>query len=195
MLGHTNLDLSKTGYAQAEATARELSSWHIDAVYSSDLMRAYNTAKPHAELRGLPVFAERNLRELFVGDWENLKVSEIIERYGEDAFHQKWHCGFGTFVFPGGESVQGGCDRFYSAVRDIATKNEGKTVLIAAHAAVIRAFYARLLGIPPERIADEIPFPSNASYSIVSFDGTIFSPVEYSCDSHLADVGITKVNT
>lgn len=54
-LGHTNKDLSELGYKQAEKTAEYLSKVKIDAVYSSDLIRAHNTALPHAKLRNLPV--------------------------------------------------------------------------------------------------------------------------------------------
>lgn len=195
MLGHTDLDLSELGYAQAELTAAELLRRRIDAVYSSDLIRAYHTAEPHAKLRGIPICASKNLRELFIGDWENMRVDDIIACYGEDMFKVDWHGNFGLFAFPGGESVQGGCDRFYSEVERIALENEGKTLLIAAHAAVIRAFYARVLGIPPERIAEALPFPTNASYSVVLHDSEGFCAVEYSHDEHLAELGITRVNT
>ena len=55
LLGHTDLDLSPLGYQQAEAAAVALKDERIDAIYSSDLLRAYNTAVPHARLRGIDV--------------------------------------------------------------------------------------------------------------------------------------------
>ena len=54
-LGHTNLDLSDLGYIQANVTAQYLKGVKIDAIYSSDLLRAHNTALPHAQLRNLKV--------------------------------------------------------------------------------------------------------------------------------------------
>ena len=54
-LGHMDKDLSELGYAQAARTAEFLSGEQIDMVYSSDLMRAHNTALPHAKIRGLDV--------------------------------------------------------------------------------------------------------------------------------------------
>lgn len=192
MLGHTDLDLSERGYEQAECTARQLEGEKIDAIYSSDLMRAYNTGVPHALRRGLEIHKERGLRELFVGGWEGKSVDEIIETWG-DTFEVEWHGGFGTFVFPDGEAVMDGARRFYNTVLDIAKKHLGETVLICAHAAVIRGFWSIISHIPPEKIVGELPFPTNASYSIAEFDGEDIKPLEYSSDRHLAAIGITRV--
>ncbi len=82
LLGHTDLDLSPLGYRQADLTATALSSVQIDEVYSSDLLRAYNTALPHAKMRGLEVQGRTELRELFLGDWEGLRVEEVMQKYG-----------------------------------------------------------------------------------------------------------------
>ena len=192
MLGHTNLDLSEHGYKQARATAEFLKNEKIDHVYSSDLLRAYNTALPHAEMRGLPVCCDKGLRELAIGDWEGHSVEDIKERYG-DMFEKEWHRKFGEFCFPGGEAVMDGGNRFLRTVTKIATRHRGKTVLIAAHAAVIRAFWAIISGVDPRDIVDKVPFPSNASFSVASFDGDAITPIEYSCDEHLIEVGITYV--
>ena len=192
-LGHTDLDLSELGYKQAEATASALSKVRFDKIYSSDLQRAYNTAKAHADLRGMTVITDPGLRELYVGDWEGKHVDEIIERYGEKAFKEDWHGGFGTFKFPGGESAMEGSRRFYNTVMKIVRENVGKTLLIAAHAAVIRGFWSIICDVAPEDIVEKIPFSTNASYSIAEFDGEKLLPLEYSHDEHLSKIGITKV--
>ncbi len=192
MLGHTDLDLSAHGYKQAECTAEFLKDVKLDFIYSSDLLRAYNTAKAHADIRNVQVIPEKKLRELYVGLWEGLHVSDIIEGWG-NTFKDDWHGGFGTFVFPEGEAVMDGGRRFYEAVLDIAKRHRGKTVLVAAHAAVIRAFWSIISKIAPENIVNELPFPTNASYSICELSGDTLIPVEYSCDKHLVEIGITGV--
>ena len=194
MLGHTNLDLSEHGYKQAAATAEHLRDTSFDAIYSSDLMRAYNTALPHAQMRGLEVICDKGLRELSVGDWEGKCVTEILDKW-YDEFVNQWHGGFGTFKFPGGEGVMDGGHRFHDTVMRIAKQNLGKTLIVAAHAAVIRAFWSIISGISPEDIVEKLPFPSNASYSICELDGERLIPLEYSCDKHLESVGITHVIT
>ena len=191
-LGHTDLDLSELGHKQAEATADFLSNVQIDGVYSSDLLRAYNTALPHAKMRGLAVDAREKLREVFVGDWEGKNCMEIADKYG-DLYHFDWHYKYGTFVFPGGDSVIEAGKRFYDEIIAIAKENIGKTVLIASHWAVIRSSWAMICGISPEEVAEKLPFPTNASVSILEFDGEKMIPKDYSIDAHLSGVGITQI--
>jgi broad specificity phosphatase PhoE len=192
VLGHSNMDLSDLGYAQANTTAEYLSDRKIDEIYSSDLLRAYNTALPHAKIRNLEVKTSKNLREVYVGEWESRSVTEIREKYG-DMYDIDWVLGFGTFRFPAGESTIEAGKRFYDEMAKIAEQNCGKTVLVAAHAAVIRAFWAIIANIAPENVANELPFPTNASYSLLSYENNEFLPGAYSCDSHLEAVGITGI--
>ena len=191
LLGHTNLDLSELGYLQSECTASALAQEKIDAVYSSDLLRAYNTALPHAKMRGLEVTPRQCLREINIGDWDGMLVSEVKEKYG-DMYERDWIGDYGNFCFPGGESTVEAGERFYLETKKIAKENEGKTILIAAHAAVIRSFFAKVLEIFPSEIAKKLPFPTNASFSEVFFDGERFRPGRFSVDAHLADIGVTK---
>lgn len=192
MLGHTDLDLSELGFKQAQRTGEELSGITLDAIYSSDLKRAMSTAEPHADCRGVSVIPNVKLREAHIGEWENLKKEEIIARYG-DAYDLHWRRGFGTFAFPGGDGIQQRCDIFFLEVERIAKMHAGGTVMIVAHAAVIRAFWGRILGLTPEETSAKTDFPTNASYSTVEYINGVFVPGEYSVDAHLADVGITAV--
>ena len=179
-LGSTDLDLSERGYEQARLAADALLPQRLDAIYSSDLKRAYNTALAHAELRKMCVVAESQMRELYIGDWEGLTVYEIMEKYGE-MFTVDWQQHFGTFVAPGGESVPALAERIYDAVYRIAGEQEdGAVILIATHAAAIRAFYGKISGIEPDKLAGLLPFPSNASFTRVLFDGERLLPVSYS---------------
>ena len=185
MLGHTDLDLSPLGYLQAVKTCEHLADVRFDAIYSSDLKRAYNTAKPHAELRGMDIVTSRELREMYVGEWENMWVEDIIKKYG-DLFTEGWRHHFGEFTTPGGENVDETRERFYRAVVDIAKEEEGRVVLIAAHAGVIRLLWGKINGIPTSELAETYFYPSNASYSIVRWNGERLIPVSYSNDDHLA---------
>lgn len=195
ILGHTDLDLSPLGYSQANATAEHLKCEKIDVIYSSDLKRALNTALPHAKIRNMDVICSEKLREIYVGAWENMKIDDIIAKWGREEYEDKWKNNFGTYKFPDGESVEQGGTRFYKEILRICHENKGKTVLIAAHAAVIRSCWAIISGISWQNLAKTYQFPTNASYSIAYFDGEKISPDSYSNDSHLVTVGITDVNS
>ncbi len=191
LLGHTDLDLSELGYKQAKATSDILAKEKIDYIYSSDLLRAYNTAVPHADIRGIEVIKSEKLRELFLGEWEGKSVEEVVSRYGE-MYSKEWLGNFGTFRCPSGESTVEAGQRFYDECLRIASVHSDKTVLIASHAAVLRSFFARVLDIPPEEVASKLGFPSNASYSEAYFENGKFTMGRFSVDGHLAEIGITK---
>ena len=193
-LGHTDLDLSELGYIQANCTAEHLKKEKIDAIYSSDLIRAYNTALPHAKIRGLDIISSVNLRETYVGEWENMLVDDIIEKWGREFFVDQWVNNFGRHIFPGGESTEQGGKRFFEEILRICSENEGKTILITAHAAVIRVFWALISNVSLDDICSKIAFPTNASYSVCYYNNGIITPFEYSNDAHLNGVGITKVS-
>lgn len=191
LLGHTDLDLSELGYRQAEATADALKDEKIDVIYSSDLLRAYNTAVPNAKIHGLEIIPSENLREIMLGEWEGKSVDEIQEQYG-DMYEKEWLGAFGTFRFPGGESTMEAGQRFYKECERIAYENLGKTILITAHAAVIRSFYSIVMNIAPEEIVGKLAYPTNASISEVEYKNGKFEKISFSRDEHLASVGITK---
>ena len=159
----------------------------IDKVYTSDLIRAYNTALPHAKRRGLDAVSQKELREMFAGEWENRKVEDIMDLYG-DSFTVGWRENFGVYTIPGGESPDIAVNRFYNAVLKIAKYNEGKTVLIGSHAAVIRLFFGKIRNIAQKDLAAAFFYPTNASVSVVYFDGERLIPGEYSHDAHLSDI-------
>ena len=194
MLGHTDLDLTELGYKQADCTAKHLLGKKIDAIYSSDLKRAHNTALAYAKLSGVPVTLDKGLREVNVGVWEGTCVDEVEEKWG-DMYTVGWCQGFGTFKFPDGEDVMESGARFYDTVKKIAKKHPGETVLIATHAGVLRAFWAIISGIDREKIVDLLPFATNASCSYVLYDNEKMIPEKYSEDEHLREVGITYVRT
>lgn len=193
VLGHTDLDLSELGYKQAKTTAEYLKNEKIVIIYSSDLKRAYNTAVPNGNFHNLEVIPDKKLREVYLGAWEGRTVDEIIGKWGIEAFRDEWLGKFGAFCFPEGESIADAGTRFYNEVLTISQQNEGKTVLIVAHAAVIRAFWAIISGVSWDQVAEKVPFASNASFSVAYFDGKSIFPDIYSYDEHLTEVGITKV--
>lgn len=186
-LGHTDKDLSALGYIQAKRTGDLLADERIDVIYSSDLIRAKNTAVPHAELRGMDIITSENFREIYAGIWEGMKLEDILKDYG-DEFINGWRANFGNYTIPGGESVKDAGNRFFRAVIDVAKENVGKHVLITAHAAVIRSFWGIITNTSQDDLAVAYQYPDNASVSVLYFDGEKLIPGEYSHSAHLADI-------
>ncbi len=182
--GHTNLGLSEVGKMQANLTAERLKDIYIDVIYSSDLMRAHDTALPHAALRGLDVTDSKELREMYIGDWEGMLISDLKRDHYQE-FVVDWHENFGTFQFPNGESVSQAAERVYNEILRIAKENFGKTVIIVSHAAVIRAFWCKMSGIAASDMAKAFPFPTNASFSTLTYNGKKLIPGDYSRDEHI----------
>ena len=186
-LGHTDLDLTDLGLKQAECTAEALSEVKFDAIYSSDLIRAVHTAEPHAKIRGLDVKTSDNFRELYFGEWENASVAYLKEEHHEE-FMIGWRQNFGTFTAPDGESVVHMAERMAEGLENIARTHVGESILVASHAAAIRALWGKISGYKPSEWADAYPFPTNASYSVLECENGVLKPVSYSNDGHLGDL-------
>ena len=81
-----------------------------------------------------------------------------------------------------------GVERAVNTVYDIIEKNKGKKILIACHAAAIRSFWGKITKTAPEDLAKTYGFPTNASVTVVYYDGEKLIPGEYSHDDHLQDM-------
>jgi broad specificity phosphatase PhoE len=127
--GHSDTPLNDTGREQARALGAELAGEPIDAVYSSDLMRAHETARIVADPRGLDVVALRDLRERHFGTWEGLTDDEIFARFPE-AREGPWG---------DGETREAMVARVLDALRRIAETHPEACVLVVSHGGPLRA--------------------------------------------------------
>ena len=191
-LGHTDLDLSPYGLKQAEICADYLRNEQFDYIYASTLIRAYNTALPHAKMRNMQVIGDEGLRELYIGDWEG-KPLAYLKTEQKELFYGGWIDNFGTFTPPGGESVLHLAERIYKKIETLAQKHVGKSLLIATHAAAIRAFWGKACEIKPENLAASYPFPVNTSVSTIYYKNGRFYPIDYSNDRHVDTTKLKKI--
>lgn len=141
--GHTDAELSELGRRQAERVADRLSGEKIDAVYSSDLSRAADTAERIAQPHNLEVKTDPELRECAFGDWEGLTVSEIRETYPD--LYMNYRKDSVTFRAPGGERLEELRERTVRAIDRIAAGHPNDTVAIVTHGGPIRAFFCHAL--------------------------------------------------
>ena len=146
-LGREDVPLNENGRRQAAAVAASLSGMSVDAVYSSPLRRALETAEAIAAVHGLPVEVDEALTEMDVGEMEGLTAAEMRGRYGD--FLRRWFSdGAGGLAMPGGESLQQVQDRAWAAVNSLrATHPEGSVVAVS-HNFTIHAILCRALNLP-----------------------------------------------
>lgn len=184
-LGHTDQDLSELGYKQAELLSDFLNLIDIDVIYSSDLIRAYNTVKPTALKKGMEIITSKNLREINAGDWEGLSVSELWEKYEKE--YGIWKNDTGNATPPNGETVLELQKRVNSQVNKIVAENKDKKILIATHATPIRAMTCVWNGIDITNMKN-VPWVTNASFTAVNYndDGT-YKIVANGFDAYLGE--------
>lgn len=121
--GQTDVPLTEKGITQAKITAEYvLKNYKIDTVYSSDLSRAVDTARPVAEPLGHTIKTDPRLREIFAGRWQGLLFSEVKEVYKEEYELYQRDKNVGRTL--DGESMIDVRDRAYAAIKDIAEKND-----------------------------------------------------------------------
>ena len=183
--GQLDIGLSQRGLQQAELTAQYIrENYHVDAIYSSDLQRAYHTALPIAKACDVEIIALPQLREIFAGEWQGVTFDELQTRYS-DSFCV-WRNNIGKAQPPNGESVEALSDRIWNAVQEIVRKEEGKTVVIVTHATPIRTLMCRIKGMELNQMK-QIPWVSNASLSVVCADD-VWTLSQESFDLHLTGI-------
>lgn len=186
MTGQSNVPLAPEGLEQARQTAEFIhKNYKIDAIYSSPLLRAVQTAEPLSELFNLPIITNDGLKEINAGLWEGKTPAEIFALYPEE--FSLWRNDVGNSRCTGGESLQEVQTRAVSALKDIEKKACGQTVAIFTHAAVIRSCFCFFKNLPLSE-AKNIPWAPNASVSEVIFDNGNFRLITEGQNEHLSAI-------
>ena len=144
-VGQIDPPLSPDGRKQSEWQGRQLMNIPFSEVWCSDLKRAYETAAIVCRNRGLEMTQAPELREINLGRWDGMAMSQVREQFpdlwqarGED---------FGHFRPPGAESFTDLQQRVAPFIRRIADQSAGNT-LIVTHAGVIRVLLCQVLQMP-----------------------------------------------
>lgn len=143
--GCSDVELSAAGLRQAERLRDRLATEKINALYSSDLLRASVTAKIIASKHQLDVITCDELREINFGDAEGLTFDEISRLYPEVAKLREERSP--KLKYPGGESLDKFANRVSKFVGRLEKHASEETILIVAHSGVLRTLVCQLLGI------------------------------------------------
>ena len=142
--GHSATPLSDLGLEQARVTAEALARENISAIYSSDLLRAVQTAEPLSKLVGIPIIRKTEFRERNVGVLEGLTFDESKQEYPSDYYalvNRNIH-----HVITKGESYSNLLDRIKGELRDIISKHRGERIAVFTHTGALCFMTLHLLG-------------------------------------------------
>jgi 2,3-bisphosphoglycerate-dependent phosphoglycerate mutase len=139
--GHADVELNEAGRRQADEAAERLAGTRLGAVYSSDLRRALDTARPVADRHGLEVVVDSAWREIDQGEWEGLSGDEIAARWPE-----LWGPARHFARRPGGEAPEEVAARALAGLRRIVDRHPGDSVAVITHGGTIRWVVATARG-------------------------------------------------
>lgn len=144
--GQADVELSDAGKKQAELLGENFPYDKVDAVYSSNLKRAVETAQAVADKFNLTVNPCQEFREINFGEWEGLTYEEIHGKWPKE--HEMLFKSPDKLVCPQGEGFMDVQARAVGKMLELVEKHEGQTVVVAAHGGVIRTMLCHALGMP-----------------------------------------------
>jgi broad specificity phosphatase PhoE len=144
-LGRADVPLNERGRLQARALAASFDT-PPDAIYSSPLSRASDTAHAIASATGTPVEITTELIEMDVGEMEHLAYDDLRAKYGD--FLREWMSAPAKARMPGGETLSEVQERAWSWIERTSSAHSDGTVVAVAHNFVILTITCRAMGLP-----------------------------------------------
>ena len=142
--GRADVDLDRVGLKQAELLGKYLSNWELEAIYSSPLRRALDTANMVARYQKVAVRVAEGLTDFDYGEWQSVPEQEVKKLY--PALLNEWHSNPHKVRTPGGESLEDVRRRVVELINDILPRHRGN-VLLVSHRVVIKVLICYLLGL------------------------------------------------
>lgn len=186
--GHLDIPLNTEGERQAAALGRALQDEALDAIISSDLQRARQTAQAIAAPRGMAVHTEPGLRERCYGAFEGMLYAEISQRF-PDAY-KAWQARDIDARFPEGvhvaETLREFSDRAVGAIKRIVSEGKYRRVALVTHGGVLEAAYRAAQGLGYAHARDFDIF--NASVNRFVWDGSQLKLEAWGDVTHLEEL-------
>ncbi len=145
--GQSDVPLNARGRRQAAGVAAALADVPIDALYASDLQRAWATAQAIAAGAGLAIALAPRLREMSFGAWEGLTYGEIERR--DPSALAAWQADPSQVAPPEGETLTQVTSRVRAAYGEMIDRHPGQTVAVVAHGGPLRVLLCLALGLAP----------------------------------------------
>ena len=194
--GHLDIPLNAEGTRQAKALAAALQAEKIDAIISSDLQRAVQTAGEIARLQGISTRIDAGLRERCFGGFEGLLYSELPLRYPQA--YAIWRSRDPDVNFPPseenniGESIRQFHQRCITTIAHYARQFEGKKIALVAHGGVLECAYRAAKNLPLNAEREITIY--NASINRFNFTNEALTLVQWGDIAHLEADAMDEVD-
>jgi len=143
--GRTDVPLNETGLREAQLAGEYFREMEIHAIYSSPLLRAWETAQKIAEVQRLEVRSLQGIIDMCFGEWEGQSLKDVQEKDGQR--FQQWKDEPHLVKIPGGETLDEVRDRAMAVLEKTIQSHSGKTVLFVSHRVVNKVILCSILGL------------------------------------------------
>ena len=134
--GRSPEGLTNKGVIQAKTVAAELKKYKIDAIYSSPIQRAVQTAQIISQAIDVKMYIDDSFREMELGLWEGMSEADIPEQYPDE--WRIWNTSPHELQLAKRETLEELLDRVLAGIRDIYNNLFGGNVIVVTHVAIIR---------------------------------------------------------
>ena len=145
MQGHSNSDLSEVGREQIQALGELMKNVSFDHIYSSDSLRARQTAEAITQYSGHTLQFDQRIREKNLGVFEGLTSTEAKERHPE--IYRLFKTAGANYVIDEGESTQQLLERALEFIEEIRLRHPQERVVMVTHGGVVRVLMKHALGL------------------------------------------------
>ena len=145
MQGHSNSNLSEVGRGQIQALGELMKNVSFDHIYSSDSLRARQTAEAITQYSGHTLQFDQRIREKNLGVFEGLTSTEAKERHPE--VYRLFKTAGPNYVIDEGESTQQLLERALEFIEEIRLRHPQERVVMVTHGGVVRVLMKHALGL------------------------------------------------
>lgn len=185
-LCNVNVELSEEGHRQAELTGLRLKGYGIEAVYSSDLIRAQQTAQHIAECNHLTVITAPDIEEIHFGEWTGKTEEYIDTHYPEERV--QYRNGLSDITYENGESGESCYKRYQKGIQWIVQDAEKKglaSIAVVTHGIAMRAFMCGQFGMPFAKRGTLAKSLENGSITELSYQNGVFTLERFNDYAHI----------
>jgi broad specificity phosphatase PhoE len=143
--GRTDVPLNETGLREAQLAGEYFREMEIHAIYSSPLLRAWETAQKIADVQRLEVRSLQGIIDMCFGEWEGQSLKDVQEKDGQR--FQQWGNEPHLVKIPGGETLDEVRDRAMAVLEETIQSHSGKTLLFVSHRVVNKVILCSILGL------------------------------------------------